>query len=157
MENIRYCAPGHIFCNARRVVLAVDGSEGSAKAATAAFEVAEMTKSKLFILHVVPTPIVEQFALMSDSDSKEVLRRYELQGRKLLEGYKDSAKEYGVDIELILEKGTPSERVVAQCKKIGADLVVMGYTGATGGSKAGLGSATERVMMGTTCPVLIVK
>jgi nucleotide-binding universal stress UspA family protein len=157
MEEIHYCAPGHIFCRANKIILAVDGSEGSARAATAAFEVAEMTKSKLFIVHVIPTPIVKQFALMSDADADEVLARYETRGRKLLEGYRDAAKEYGVEIELILERGAPSERIVAQCKQIGADLIVLGYEGATGGSKAGLGSATERVMLGTECPVLVIK
>ncbi len=157
MENIQYCAPGHIFCRANKILLAVDGSAGSARAATAAFEVAEMTKSKLFIVHVVPKHVVQQFALMSDSDTDEILARYERRGRKLLEGYKESAKEYGVEIELLLDVGSPSERIVAQCKATGADLIVMGYEGATGGSKAGLGSATERVMLGTECPVLIVK
>ena len=58
---------------------------------------------------------------------------------------------------MVLERGAPSERIVAQCRQIGADLIVIGYEGATGGSKAGLGSATERVMLGTECPVLVIK
>ena len=157
MENIQYCAPGHIFCRTNKILLAVDGSEGSSRAATAAFEVAEMTKSKLFIVHIVPKPVVEQFALMSDANVDEIMAKYEKRGRKLLEGYKESANEYGVEIELILDVGSPSKRIVEQCKKLGTDLIVMGYEGATGGSKAGLGSATERVMLGTECPVLIVK
>lgn len=157
MADIQYCAPGHIFCRANRVLLAVDGSAGSARAATAAFEVAEMTKSKLYILHVIPLHLVEQFSLMSDTSSEGVLKRYEEKGRKLLEGYKNAAKEYKVEIETILDRGSPSERIVSQAKATGSDLIVIGYEGATGGSKAGLGSATERVMLGTECPVLVVK
>jgi nucleotide-binding universal stress UspA family protein len=139
------------------VLLAVDGSKGSAKAATAAFEVAEMTKSKLYILHVVPMHVVEQFSLMSEWNLDEVLKKYEEKGLKLLAGYKDAAKEYKIEIETILDRGSPSERIVSQSKSIGSDLIVIGYEGATGGSKAGLGSATERVMLGTECPVLVVK
>ena len=67
MQEIHYCAPGHIFCRAKKILLTVDGSEGSAKAATVAFEVAEMTKSKLCILHVIPTSIVKQVSMMSPS------------------------------------------------------------------------------------------
>ena len=52
-------------------MLAVDGSEGSARAATVAFEVAEMTKSKLFIIHVIATSVVKQFSLMSQTDPEE--------------------------------------------------------------------------------------
>ncbi|MFX1578482.1 MAG: universal stress protein [Promethearchaeota archaeon] len=157
MENIVYCTPGHIFCSANKVMLAVDGSEGSARAATVAFEVAEMTKSKLFIVHVIPTPVAKQFALMSDSDLEEVLRKYEDKGRKLLDGTKRSADEYQIDIELILEKGLPSERIIFQAKTLGVDLIVIGSSGASGSLRAGVGSSAERVVLGSEAPVLVVK
>lgn len=157
MAEIQYCAPDHIFCRANKVLLAVDGSSGSARAATAAMEIAEMTKSKLYILHVIPLPVVEQFSLMSDTSSEVILAKYEEKGRKLLDGYKKAAAEYNVEVETILDRGAPSERIVSQAKSTGSDLIVIGFEGATGGSKAGLGSATERVMLGTVCPVLVVK
>lgn len=157
MEDIRYCTPGHIFCSANKVMLAVDGSEGSARAATVAFEVAEMTKSKLYIIHVIPTPVAKQFALMSDSNLEDVLHRYEAQGKKLLEGTKKAAEEYNLDIELLLEKGSPSERIIFRAKELGVDLVVIGSKGAAGSTRAGVGSSAERVVIGSESPVLVVK
>jgi len=157
MEDIRYCAPGHIFCSANKVMLAVDGSDGSSRAATVAFEIAEMTKSKLFIVHVIPTSVVKQFSLMSDANPEEVLHKYEAKGEKLLDGYKGAAKDYKVEIELILEKGSPSERIILQAKELGVDLVVIGSQGAEGALRSGVGSAAERVMLGSPSPVLIVK
>ncbi|MHA1862537.1 MAG: universal stress protein [Candidatus Thorarchaeota archaeon] len=156
MGEIHYCAPGHIFCRAKKILLAVDGSEGSARAATVAFEVAEMTKSKLCILHVIPTPIVEQVALMSDGDIDELMTKYAAKGEMLLEGIKEASKEYGLEIELIIDRGSPSDRILAQVKELEVDLVVIGSTGATGGGRSGLGSSTERVTMNIDIPVLVV-
>ena len=156
MEEIHYCAPGHIFCRANKILLTVDGSEGSAKAATVAFEVAEMTKSKLYILHVIPTPIVKQVALMSDGDVDELLAKYSAKGEMLLEGVKAAAKDSGIDVELILDKGSPSDRILAQVKELGVDLVVIGSHGAAGGTHSGLGRSVERVTMNIDVPVLVV-
>jgi len=156
MNEIHYCAPGHIFCRANKILLTVDGSEGSAKAATVAFEVAEMTKSKLCILHVIPTPIVKQVAMMSDVDVDETLAKYSKKGEILLEGVKAAATEYGIEVETVLDKGSPSDRILAQVKELGVDLVVIGSHGAAGGTHTGLGRSVERVTMNINVPVLVV-
>ncbi|MFW9805375.1 MAG: universal stress protein [Candidatus Thorarchaeota archaeon] len=138
-------------------MLAIDGSEGSARAATVAFEVAEMTKSKLYIIYVIPTGVAEQFSLMSDTDLKEVLSKYEAKGRKLLDGTKSAADDYNLEIELILEKGSPSERIILQAKELEVDLIVIGSSGAAGALRSGVGSSAERVLLGANNPVLVVK
>lgn len=157
MEDIRYCAPGHIFCKANKIMLAVDGSDGSSRAATVAFEVAEMTKSKLFIVHVIPTSIVKQFSLMSDANPDDVLHKYEAKGKQLLDGYKRAAADYNLEVELILERGSPSERIILQAKDLEVDLIVIGSEGAAGMHRSGVGSSAERVVLGSPSPVLIVK
>ena len=157
MESITYCLPGRIFCKAKNILLAVDGSEGSARAATVAFEIAEMTKSKLFIVHVVPTPSVNQLSLMTDMNADEVLAKYLENGRSLLAGYKNASKEFGIDTELVLEQGLPSEGVIKTGKQHGVDLVVIGSRGTSGGRRAGMGSFTERIVLMAECPVMVVK
>jgi len=157
MEDIRYCAPGHIFCRANKVMLAVDGSEGSARAAKVAFEVAELTKSKVFILHVINDSVVKQFSLMSESDPQEVLIKYESQGHKLLAGYKGAAEEYKLEVELLLEKGSPSDRIIQVAKEREIDLIVIGSKGMAGSLRGGVGSSAERVVLGSETPVLVVK
>lgn len=156
MNEILYCAPGHIFCRAKKVLLAVDGSESSARAATAAFEIAEMTKSKLFVVHVVPTPIVKQVALMTDEDVEELLLKYAASGEKILAGVKAAAEEYKLDIELILDRGSPPERIVALTKERGADLIVLGSRGMSSTGRVGIGSSSERVLTDSEVPILLV-
>lgn len=157
LKDILYCEPGRIFCRTKRVLVAVDGSDCSGRAITVAFEVAEMTKAELHILHVVPTPSISQFAFISDSDVDEVIMKYEKGGRLLLEGYKKAGEEYKLDIHLHLEKGLPSERIVAVARDLEIDLIVIGSRGMSGGKRGGMGSSTERVINNTDVPVIVVK
>jgi len=157
MEEILYQSPDRLFWRTKRILLPVDGSEGTARAATVAYELAEITKGKIFILHVINLGMVQQIATMSDADSLEVLTRYMVNGEKLLEGYKKAASEFDLDIELILEQGLPSDKIIEIAKEKKVDVIVMGSSGATSTARGSLGSATERVVRKSPCAVLIVK
>ncbi|MHA2003357.1 MAG: universal stress protein [Candidatus Thorarchaeota archaeon] len=157
MESITYCEPDRIFCRANKVLLAGDGSEGAAKAAKVAIEVAEMTNSMLYIVHVVPTPTVKQMALMTSMSEGEVMDKYVKNGEILLKGYRDSALEYDLKVETILEKSAPSEGILAVAKAKDVDLIVIGSKGTAGGRRVGMGSNTERIVVKSNCPVIVVK
>jgi nucleotide-binding universal stress UspA family protein len=157
MGEITYCEPGRIFCRAQKVLLAVDGSQGAARAATVAFEIAEMTKSKLFIIHVIPKPSVEQFARITDENFDDVMMKYTSKGEILLNGYKNAAADYGIEVVVLLETGLPAERIMAVAKDQEVDIIVIGHDGAGNPKRTQLGSSTDRVVKGTSCPVLVVK
>ncbi len=157
MEEIMYHSPDRLFWRTKRILLPVDGSEGTARAATVAYELAEITKGKIFIMHVINTGMVQQIATMSDADSLEVLTRYLANGERLLEGYKNAASEFELEVELILEQGLPSNKIIEFAQKERIDVIVMGSHGATSVTRPGLGSATERVVRKAPCAVLVVK
>lgn len=157
MEEILYQSPDRLFWRTKRILLPVDGSEATARAATVAFELAEITKGKIFILHVINIGLVQQIATMSDTDSLEVLTRYMANGERLMEGYKNAASEFNLEVELILEQGLPSDKIIdiAFQKKI--DVIVMASSGEMGAARGSLGSATERVVRKARCAVLVIK
>ena len=157
MEEIMYHSPDRLFWRTKKILLPVDGSKSAAQAATVAYELAEITKSKLFIIHVINIGMVQQIATMSDSDSLEVLTRYMTNGERLLEGYKKAASEFDLDVELVLEQGLPSSKIIEFARKKRVDVIVMGSRGATSISRSGLGSSTERVVRKASCAVLIIK
>jgi nucleotide-binding universal stress UspA family protein len=157
MQRVAYCEPGRILCRSRKILLAVDGSPGSAKAASVAFEIAELTGSKVFIAHVVPVPAIHQFSVMSDSNPRDILHHYTANGMKLLEGYREAARKYGLDTEIILEKGSVAERLVRIAHENRVDMVVIGSEGASSTRRGGMGSTVERVVMGSECPVIVAK
>lgn len=157
MEEIMYHSPDRLFWRTKRILLPVDGSEGTARAATVAYELAEITKGKVFIMHVINIGMVHQIATMSDADSLEVLTRYLANGERLLEGYKNAASEFELTVELVLEQGLPSNKIIEFARKERVDIIVMGSHGATGTGHPRLGSSTERVVRKAPCAVLVVK
>lgn len=156
MEDPLYHEPGRLLSRTKRVMLPIDGSEGSDRAAVVAYEIAELTKSKLYIVHVINTGIVQQVARMSDKDPEDILRHYEENGEKLLQRYKSDALGYGLEVETVLEKGLPSDRITALAASIDVDIIVMGSKGLSSSRKPGLGSSTERVIRRINCAVLVV-
>jgi nucleotide-binding universal stress UspA family protein len=137
-------------------MVTVDGSEGSNRAAQIAYELAEITKSKLLITHIINVGTIQHVATMADEDTQEMLTHYQDNATKLLSRHEEEAKEYNIEVESILNKGLPSDSIVRLAKELEVDMIIMGYSGATG-SKAGFGSSTERVVRNSHCPVLIVK
>jgi nucleotide-binding universal stress UspA family protein len=138
-------------------MVGVDGSEGAARAVTVAFEIGELTKSKIYIVYIIPLPNIKHISVMSDVSEAELLKKYEINGKKILQGYKDAAKDFDVTVETILDRGLASDVLIALSEQIGADLVVVGSHGGTGIKGSGMGSSTERVVLGASCPVFVVK
>ena len=68
-------------------MVGVDGSEGAARAATVAFEIGELTKSKVYIVYIIPLPNIKHISVMSDVSEEELLQKYEFNGKKILQGY----------------------------------------------------------------------
>ncbi|RDE14023.1 MAG: hypothetical protein C4K48_06830 [Candidatus Thorarchaeota archaeon] len=157
MEEIMYKSPDRFFWRTKRILLPVDGSGAAARAATVAYELAEITKGTILLLHVVNIGMVQQIATMSDTDSLELLTRYIVNGERLLEGYRKAASEFKLEIEPILEQGLPSDKIITIAKEKKVDLIIMGSQGMTAESRGGLGSATERVVRKAPCAVLVIR
>ena len=157
MEDTLYVEPGRFITTAQRILLPVDGSEIAARAATVAYELCELTKAKLYIVHVINLGIARQIAIITDEDELEILEKLKRNGQRLIEGYKAAASKYGIDVELIVEEGLPSDRIVSLSKEHKIDIIVMGSKGISAVRGKILGSTTQRVVRKTACPVLIVK
>ncbi len=148
---------GRLISNIRTIVVPVDGSKGAARAATVAFEIAEMTGAKLLIVHVIDLGTVQQVARASDSDSLMILQQYVANGNKLLEEYKSAAGGYKLQVELILERGQPSDKIVNLARERRADIIVMGAQGFGGEGRSRVGGITDLVVHKAGCAVLIIK
>jgi nucleotide-binding universal stress UspA family protein len=156
MQDVMYNEPGRLIARTRVIMLPVDGSKDAARAASVAFELAEMTKARLLIVHVINLGVVKQMAKMSDIDDLAMLRRYMEDGRALLENYKSAGSQFGLNMELIIEQGFPSDKIVQVAKERRVDVIERGSRGATGEGRV-IGSTTERVVRGADCAVLVIK
>ena len=58
-----------LFGTTKVIMVAVDGSEGSDRAAHISYELAEITKSKILITHIINIGTIQHLAKMSDKET----------------------------------------------------------------------------------------
>ncbi|MHA1607106.1 MAG: universal stress protein [Candidatus Freyarchaeota archaeon] len=147
----------------RKILVAVDGSEYSEKAASYALAIAEKFGSEVVVLHVVTTPFFfvgignAGVAIAEYGTAKLLAEELENAGKKLLEEYEVKFKEVGVKAHLVLKRGNPPTAIIETAKEEECDLVIVGSRGLGDVKRFLLGSVSDKVSRHAHCPVLIVR
>ena len=136
----------------RRILVAVDGSEPSRRAARRAAEMAPKLGLSLAFIHVVPShALLSEWRVGGDEREMRELRRQE--GLSMLSRV---AQEIGVEPELICVEGTPAEAIDQVVKKDDVELVAVGSRGRTLIGGVLIGSVAHRLVHICSKPILIV-
>ena len=137
-----------------RIIAAVDGSKGSAKAAQKALYLAKETKRPIVALYVIDTPRLTETIPPDDVSIvwEEVLRK---EGRNILDDIGKTASKMGVSVEKKLVEGIPEEVIIKEAKK--NDLIVIGRKGISAVDMILLGSVCEKVTRHTTSQVMLIQ
>lgn len=153
------------------ILLPYDGSAMSDKALDKAVELAKSVKgSKIIIIHVIPeipTPIFSRVIRAPKTGEVITFSEYmtslyqemESRMREKLEDIKTKYNKYGLNIEIFIAVGNPTDKILEYTNDKKVELIVIGSTGVTGISKffKGLGSVSRNVSEKVSCPVLIVR
>ncbi|MHB8875491.1 MAG: universal stress protein [Myxococcaceae bacterium] len=140
----------------QHILVGIDGSAASRKAAQFAHDLAQQTGARITLLFVlepprlVPIAPFDAFAIGSPRRSPEELD----QVRKLLDEV--AADLPKARVEKDVEFGNPAEVLVEQAAERKVDLLVLGARGAGAGERWLLGSVTDRVVQHARCPVTVV-
>lgn len=140
----------------KTILLPMDGSAASFKAARYAIKIAKMNHSKLIALHAIAiSPISRKRKKLVSSYYKEAERSAE-EWMKRVEGI---ARKEGVKVEknILTNVCSISYSVVDYAKKRNADLIVMGTRGRSGISRFMIGSIAHGVLTLSSCPVMVVR
>jgi nucleotide-binding universal stress UspA family protein len=136
-----------------RIVVAIDGSEGSNRAFAKALELAGLTRARLIAL-AVEGPLPAYAATIGEVE--EVKREKDAFFGALCAKARRAAEDAGVPIEVELRAGHAAELIVRFAREREADLVVLGHRGHFLRDHL-LGSTADRVAEHAECPVMIVK
>ena len=143
----------------KKILVPVDGSEGSWRALASAVEIGKRFESELLVVNVIQpynnaallaVPLDHATINQGNSEMEKV-------GDKVLEMAEEKLAEYPHKVEYSLEIGHPSERIIALSKKSQCDAVVLGSRGLSGIAEFFLGSVSSKVSQYSDVPVLIVK
>ncbi len=137
-----------------RVLVAVDGSEVSMRAAEHAARIARQDGAELLALHVVPVPPFEvQGELADHYDSA---RR---SAKKLMKDVEAIAARQGIGMKTEIVVGAYSvvDAIIGYAETVGADLIVSGTRGKTPSRRMLVGSVASGLVEYSSCAVLVVR
>ncbi len=136
-----------------RILVAIDGSEGSDHALGMALELAALVGAAVTAL-AVEGPLPAYAATIGEVD--EVKREKDAFFRGLAEAAQSRAAEAGVDMVVDVRPGHAAELISRVAEAGGYDLVVLGHRGHFVRDRL-LGSTADRVAEHAPCPVMIVR
>ncbi|MFL5344858.1 MAG: universal stress protein [Hyalangium sp.] len=138
------------------ILVAIDGSEHSRRAARFAHDLAQQTRARITLLYVLEPPRVLPIAFMESAaftsphtDPKDM----ENVQRLLEQVAADLPK---AQVEKQVELGPPADTIVAVSQRLAVDLIVVGSRGLSLGGKWLLGSVSDRVVQHAGRPVTVV-
>jgi nucleotide-binding universal stress UspA family protein len=137
----------------RRVLVANDGSQGGAKALTAALELAKRLVVELDMVCVEELPRLPVSIGEVREERAEAGRMF----RRVIERAREQAQAAGVAFEAHVVAGHAVTSIVEFVERGSYDLLVIGYLGHSALYNRLIGSTTDRLVELAPCKVLVVK
>jgi len=137
-----------------RIVVAVDGSEVSLRAAEHAARLAKQDGAELLALHVVPAPQFEMQGGLADNYANA--RR---NAKKWMKDVEDMATRNGVVVKAEIVVGAYSvvDAIIGYAETMKADLIVTGTRGTTPSRRILVGSVASGLVEYSGCAVLVIR
>lgn len=143
----------------KTVLVPMDGSEQSFKAAKYAIKLAKILNAKIIAIHAIAMPL----QVTTVGRGKTVISHYVEDVRRDAERWTDTlasvADREKVEFEsdIITNVASVSYSIVNYANKHNIDLIIMGTRGRTGVRRFLLGSIAHGVVTLAACPVLVVR
>lgn len=154
----------------KKILVALDGSESSQRAAQAALELAEKLKAELSILHAISPPtsyyhstIASPTGMSLPAPSQHEIDAYYAYARNValsVVGETEAkAKKQGIRVKTWTPEAVSSvvETIINHAVKENVDLITVGTRGLGGFKKMLLGSVSSGIVSHAHCPVLVVR
>lgn len=139
----------------KKILIPTDFSLCAQAATEVALEIAQVFRSHVYFLHIIPDPLLShhvpgtQDKIEHDPESGKVQAR--------LNELVHLAERMGVQATPVLVLSKGNDHIEGYVKPYGIDWIIMGSHGASGVRELVLGSKTERVVKHASVPALVIK
>ena len=140
----------------KKILVAVDFSDGSVRAIRAALDVAAKFRARLLILHVLHDPSDEPGFYTAKKAGKKVWRNMEESAQEKMDDFVKPYAKAGRKLDVAIVPGLPPAQILRVAQKEDVSLIVVGTRGRGRWERLLLGSVADRVIRGCRCPVLSV-
>lgn len=138
-----------------RVLVPTDGSAEGEQAVEHALRLAEAHGASVHALYVINTASYAGLPMETSWDGIDDLLRSDADAA--VQDVERIAAEYDVDVTASVVEGSPSREIIRYAEKEKCDIIVMGTHGRGGIDRLLLGSVAEKVVRGSSVPVLTVR
>ncbi len=145
----------------KKILVAIDGSPQSDKAAEEAIRMAKGTgprfKSRVFALLALPSMRVPSFTDFFPTPVATELPDWEEKRKRIFYVVEKAAAEAGIELQPEVVYGDAAEEIMAFAEQENVDVIVIGSSGAGRVKRAFLGSVSTKVALHARCSVYIVR
>jgi len=138
------------------ILVPVDFSECSYRAFGYAMRLARAFASRIILLHVFDSRIIENVFHIHQMDEEAVRREMASRANTSFAALRERPEAEGLEMENLQRAGIPVREIIDAAKTVDADLIVIGAHGATGLQGILYGTTAEGVVRTAHCPVLSV-
>jgi nucleotide-binding universal stress UspA family protein len=146
-----------------RILVAVDGSDTSMKAADYAITLAKNNnnnEAEIFVINVIDIP--PMFKILPSDTRKQLTRIGRQQASQIFDTVAEMAKRHDIksnkiNTEMVETSISAADEIIRYAKDKEIGLIVVGTKGRSGISKALLGSVASKVVTYSPCSVLVVR
>lgn len=137
-----------------RLIVAVDGSEVSLRAAEHAVRIAKQDGAELVALHVVPVPPFEV-----KGDLAEIYASARRDAKKWMKDVEEIGTKSGIGVKTEVVVGAYSvvDAILGYAETVKADLIVTGTRGTTPSRRMLVGSVAAGLVEYAACAVLVIR
>lgn len=150
-----------------KILVPIDGSELSRKAADYAIFLSSKLGTELCVIHVIDNVPYEHnvgsyglYDIETPDEIKQILEEERGITKEWFDEIKGSAKEKNIQIiktDLVTTRSSIESAIVDYAKRNRVDLIVIGPAGHSGFKKLVLGSVVSGVIKHSHCPVMMIK
>lgn len=144
-----------------RILVPLDGSDWSFRAAKYAIKIAKMANAEIVCVHaVVSLPSTAYANVHAGVLIPWYIEESKKEAQKWYDEVNIIAKKSGVvrlSADTILDVSSVADAIISYIERNNVDLIIMGTKGRTGLKKFLLGSVASGVLSHAKCPVLVVR
>ena len=143
----------------KKILVPVDGSPASKKAAERAVEIAKKYGSDITFVTVAKTPDmanVGDFTFRIHYNYDNVINNHKVVQAEMLDKFIDGLDIEGINIEKKVVSGEPSDEILKIANDCEYDYIIMGQRGFSKFTRFFVGSVTQRVIAESPCAAVIV-
>ncbi len=145
----------------KKIIVAIDGSPQSDKAAEEAVRLASISgtkfKSQLYAVMVLPSMKTASYTDFFPEKPATEMPGWQEKRDRLFYVVEKAAAEADVDLESLVLYGDPAEELMLMAEEKGCDVIVVGSSGKGRVKRTLLGSVSTKISLHAHCSVYIVR